>query len=144
VSQPWPEGTEPGYLGDTEVGTVKPAGSECARVWVPGPPGSGYHVPPPAGMPDQPAPPRPRPVADFGYTPAVPDTLDNVTFDGSASVPSDGETLTAWDWLFAGQATRSGEVVSWRLPSGHGSYDATLTVTDTSGQSDVTTQVLVI
>ena len=144
MAQPWPDGTEPGYYGNTEVGTIKPRGAECAREWPDGPPGHDYHVPPLVSPPDEPPPARPHPAADFTYTPANPGTQDNVTFDGSASVPSDGATLTAWNWLFNNQTTRSGVTCTWRLPSGHGSYDATLTVTDPSGQSDATTQVLVI
>jgi hypothetical protein len=136
MAQPWPPGSEPENVGDIEMGTVKPFGGECAREWPLGPPGHDYYL----GVPD------PSPVASFTYTPPAPSTQDNVTFDGSGSQPGvNGAPITAYNWAFnAGQTTRSGQVVSWRLPSGHGSYDAVLTVTDLDGMSGSATQILVI
>jgi len=228
MSQPWPDGTEPGNPGGLETGTVKADGLECAREWPAGAPGHGYYDPPAAVPPGQyplevtgvtpdhgstaggeqasvygasfdsaiivtfggvqaggvalvtpeelactvppgalgPAdvtvqtaagsatltagwtyetPAAPVTIAaSFTYTPAAPTTQDNVTFDGSASTPGAGQTITGYAWLFNNQTTRSGQVVTWRLPSGHGEYDATLTVTDSGGGSDSLTQVLVI
>ena len=40
-----------------------------------------------------------------------------------------GAPVMAWDWLFNNTATRSGKVVTWRVPSSAGSYPARLTVT---------------
>jgi PKD repeat protein len=97
-----------------------------------------------AGAAD-PGPPLPAPpVASFTYAPPDPATTDLVTFDATASVPGPGQVITAYDWLFNHQATRSGAVVTWRLPSGSGSYDATLTVTDSGGGTGSLTQVLAI
>jgi PKD repeat protein len=97
-------------------------------------------APPPDIAPPDIAPP----VASFTYSPPDPSTQTNTTFDATASTPGEGETITAWDWLFNNQVTRSGQVVTWRLPSGHGDYDATLTITDSGGSTDSTTQVITI
>ena len=48
VSQPWPDGQEPGNPGAIEMGTVKAPGEECSREWPAAPPGDDYYVPPPA------------------------------------------------------------------------------------------------
>jgi hypothetical protein len=135
LAQPWPPGQEPENIAGIEMGTVKPPGGECARVWPDGPPGHDYWL----GSPD------PVPAAAFTYTPASPSTQDNVTFDGSSSQPAVADAIiTSYSWLFNNSVTRSGMIVTWRLPSGHGSYDATLTIADTTGGSDSVTQVLVI
>jgi hypothetical protein len=49
MSQPWPDGTEPGNPGGLDMGTVKEPGTECAREWPDGPPGADFYDPPPAG-----------------------------------------------------------------------------------------------
>jgi len=98
----------------------------------------------PPDVPPLPDPGPSRPSAAFTYAPPDPVTTDLVTFDGSASTPGQDQSVTAYDWLFNNSVTRSGAVVTWRLPSGHGSYDATLTVTDSGGGSDSLTQVLTI
>jgi hypothetical protein len=139
MGQPWPPGTEPGQP-DAELGTVKPDGYELARHWPDGPPGHDYWQPPGGGGVD----PGPLPpVASFFYTPPAPATQDNVTFDGTGSHPGDAP-ISTYAWLFNNSATRSGPVVSWRLPSGSGSYPATLTVTDGNGLTGTATQVLTI
>jgi PKD repeat protein len=135
LAQPWPDGQEPGNLGDTEMGTVKAPGGECARVWPDGPPGHDYWL----------GSPVPVPVAAFTYAPPAPTTTTLVTFDGSSSQPAVADAIiTSYAWLFNNQTTRSGVTCTWRLPSAHGSYDATLTITDTTGGSDSVTQALVI
>ena len=145
MAQPWPPGTEPG-VPDADLGWVKPPGDERARVWPDLPPGD---LGPPGDGGIGPAPPEPDgyppPAAAFAYSPPAPGTGDNVTFDGSASAPGDpAAPVTGYAWLFNNQTTRSGPVVTWRLPSGSGSYDATLTVTASDGQAGQVTQVLTI
>jgi hypothetical protein len=227
LAQPWPDGTEPGNLGATETGTVKPPGGECAREWPLGAPGHDYYTPPavppsapvlevtgvqpdhgsvagggqvsvfgarfaagavvtfggaaagsvalvtpeelscltppgtagpadvtvttpdgsatlPGGYTYEAATAPATPVADFTYTPSNPTTQTMVTFDASASTPGAGQSITSYAWLFNNQTTRSGVTCTWRLPSGHGEYDARLTITDSGGDSDALTQVLVI
>jgi hypothetical protein len=84
------------------------------------------------------------PVADFSYTPPNPTTTTLCTFDASASTPGAGQTITSYAWLFNNSATRSGVTVTWRLPSGHGEYDARLTITDSGSATDSLTQVITI
>jgi hypothetical protein len=83
-------------------------------------------------------------VADFTYTPSNPTTQTMVTFDASASTPGAGQTITSYAWLFNNSATRSGVTCTWRLPSGHGEYDAQLTITDSGSATDSLTQVITI
>ena len=140
-AQPWPPGAEPGQP-DADLGWVKPDGQELARHWPDGPPGDSWSAPPGGGVDPAPLPP---PVASFTYSPPDPHTTDLVTFDGSASAPGYPEApLTAWNWALGPSATRSGQVVTWRLPSGAGDYNCTLTVTDTNGEKDSTTQVITL
>jgi hypothetical protein len=47
MSQPWPDGEEPGNPGGLDMGTVKAPGIECAREWPDGAPGLDYYDPPP-------------------------------------------------------------------------------------------------
>jgi len=95
-----------------------------------------------AAEPGRPAPAGPS--AAFTYSPVNPSTNSDVTFDGSASRPG-AAPVTAWNWAFKnGQVTRSGPVVSWRLPSGSGTYDCVLTVTDSAGLKDSETQYITI
>jgi hypothetical protein len=108
-------------------------------------PASGAAPPGPEQPPvDPPVEPPAGPSAAFTYSPPSPSTQDTVTFDASASQPGGGETITGYAWLFNNQATRSGVTCTWRLPSGSGDYDATLTVTDTGGQTDSTSKVISI
>jgi hypothetical protein len=120
--------TPPGAAGPADVAVTAPGGEAA----LPG--GFTYEAPAaPAKI-----------TAAFSYTPPEPATQDNVTFDASASTPGEGETITTYAWLFNNSVTRSGVTCSWRLPSGHGDYDAQLTVTDSGGNSDVLTEVITI
>jgi hypothetical protein len=85
----------------------------------------------------------PAPVASFTYSPPSPSTTTNVTFDGTSSVPG-GAPLTDYFWELGPSVTRSGPVVTWRLPSAHGDVTCTLTVTDAAGLTGQAQQVITI
>ena len=58
-------------------------------------------------------------------------------FDGSAS--SDDNGISTWQWNFGDGATGNGQTISHSYANG-GTFNVTLTVTDTSGQTDSTSQ----
>ena len=66
-----------------------------------------------------------------------------LTFDGSDSVPGEGETIVQLDWDFGDMSTVTGEVVSHTYAD-DGTYVVTLTVTDSQGGSGDTTRTLVV
>ncbi len=98
-----------------------------------------------AALPAADSPPagNPPPAASFTYTPASPSTGSNVTFDGSGSTPG-AAPIVRYDWALGPTATRTGVTVTWRLPSGHGDYTVTLTVTAADDQTVQAAQVITI
>ncbi len=73
------------------------------------------------------------PVASFAVLPSNPIVGQNVSFDGSRSLDSDG-TVVSWSWSFGDGSFTTGEFVihSYNVP---GNYSVTLTVTDNAGLS---------
>ncbi|MFE7845374.1 PKD domain-containing protein [Microbacterium sp. NPDC057407] len=65
------------------------------------------------------------------------------TFDGTASTPTPGRTITDYAWNFGDGSTGSGATAShtYNQP---GTYTATLTVTDSAGRKGVATSSVVI
>jgi hypothetical protein len=134
---------------DTAVLVIAPPGDV---------PGVGADLPPwwPSWPPDTPPTEPPpvltpvAPVAAFTFDPATPSTQDNVTFDGTTStggaldVADPLTEVIRYDWLFNGATTRSGPVVTWRLPSSAGNVTCSLTVYDENGATDTTVQVITI
>ena len=53
-------------------------------------------------------------------------------------------SIVRWDWLLNGTATRSGSLVTWRLPSSHGTVTLSLTVYDELGGYATSVQVITI
>jgi chitodextrinase len=74
-------------------------------------------------------PPPPPPNASFAF--GCDDETLTCTFDGSGSSSAEGD-ITTWDWDFGDGNNGSGEVVTHTYASG-GSFQVTLTVTDTLG-----------
>ncbi|WP_394274727.1 PKD domain-containing protein [Luteococcus sp.] len=66
----------------------------------------------------------------------------SVAFDASPSSDPDG-TIVSWEWAFGDGTTGTGETVTHTYPDA-GSYTATLTVTDDSGQKVTTTRAVTI
>jgi len=75
------------------------------------------------------------PTADFSYSPAGPQTGDDVTFESQSSDP-DG-SIESWDWTFEGVSNGLGSPIT-RSWSSRGSKDVTLQVTD---DDDLTDQI---
>jgi len=79
-----------------------------------------------------------HPVANFTWSPLVPMVSDVVTFDGSASTP-DGGTSVSYSWDFGDGGTGSGETATHTY-SAWGNYTVTLNVTDDEALWDIKQQ----
>jgi PKD repeat protein len=77
--------------------------------------------------------------ADFKFSPSKPYAGESVTFDGSASTPSSGATITAYHWLVNSvkQATTSTAIWTYTFSS-TGSYNVGLYIVDSSGYTSLT------
>ena len=83
---------------------------------------------------------RHRPTANFTYSPTLPMIGETVTFNGSSSKPNGGSIVTyAWD--FGDAQTGIGVVVNHTYLT-YGTYNVTLTVTDSEGLSSSLTQTI--
>ncbi|MGF1526896.1 MAG: PKD domain-containing protein [Candidatus Competibacterales bacterium] len=91
------------------------------------------------GSESQPEPNQP-PEANFSATPPRGTAPLLVSFDGGASLDSDGD-IVSHQWTFGDGASASGSSVSHTYNAA-GSYTATLTVTDDAGDTDSTTQTI--
>jgi len=78
--------------------------------------------------------------ADFTFSPSKPYAGESVTFDGSASTPSSGATITAYHWLVNSveQGTTSTPIWYYTFSS-TGSYNVGLYIVDSSGYTSPTT-----
>jgi PKD repeat protein len=74
---------------------------------------------------------RAAPIADFGFSPAVPIAGQTITFDASASRDPDG-SIVSYAWVFGDGTTGSGRIAAHAYVS-YGSYTVALTVTDSDG-----------
>jgi PKD repeat protein len=79
------------------------------------------------------------PVAEFTFSPANPLPNDDVRFNASASLPSAGRTIVAYEWDFGDGSTGTGVAPTRRyaLPR---TYNVTLKVTDDLGRTSVITK----
>ncbi len=76
------------------------------------------------------------PLADFDWTPWVPEVGEEVTFDGRLSAAGDAEIVDfRWDFTGDGEADRSGRVVTWTFDAAD-VYRVTLVVEDELGLQD--------
>ena len=81
------------------------------------------------------------PTAAFSYSPAAA-TGQPVSFDASASADPDG-TISAYSWDFGDGSTASGNLASHSYAMS-GTYTATLTVTDNSGNTSSVTHAVTV
>lgn len=87
-----------------------------------------------------------KPVASFTINPGSPETGTEVTFDGSASAAAPkpkNNTVTSYEWNFGDGQTASGQIARHTYTAA-GTYQVTLTVTDSLGHSGSTTQPVVV
>jgi PKD repeat protein len=75
------------------------------------------------------------PVANFTWSPHIPEVGESVTFDASASTPNGG-TIVEYDWSFGDGEYATGQIVA-HVYSSPGTYIVTLNVTDSEGLWDV-------
>jgi len=83
---------------------------------------------------------NPAPTASFSYSPEEPDPGDTVIFDAKAS-SGNGDRIVAYRWNLGDGTAARGEVVNHIYRTGD-SYDVTLVVEDTAGQTDQATRTV--
>ncbi len=85
------------------------------------------------------------PTADFSYSPTSPAAGAPVTFNGNASSAISGRTIASWVWDFPGgtPATSSGATPTTRFTFA-GTYNVTLTVTDSAGKVGRVTKTVTV
>jgi subtilisin family serine protease len=83
------------------------------------------------------------PTAAFNYSPSSPVVGEEVIFNGSDSVDSDGEIIS-YEWTVDDTgSTKSGKQIVYTYDT-TGEYNVKLTVTDNSGATTDTTQIIVV
>jgi parallel beta-helix repeat protein len=75
------------------------------------------------------------PVANFSWSPSIPEVGELVTFDASASKPIGGEIIS-YEWDFGDGSRASGKIVTHRYAT-IGAFTVTLNVTDSEGLWDI-------
>src|SRR2546422_821820 len=84
------------------------------------------------------------PIAAFTFTPSFPLTNQTVTFNAAASFdPNPGGAITSANWTFGDNATGSGVTVI-HVYTRHGTFTASLTVTDNLGLTGSTTRLITV
>jgi PKD repeat protein len=87
------------------------------------------------------------PTAAFTFSPSAPTvtppaTTVSVTFDASSSTAVSGRTITSYSWSFGDGTSGSGSTVSHSF--GTGTFNVTLTVTDSAGKTNTTTRSVTV
>jgi PKD repeat protein len=89
-------------------------------------------------------PPVEPPTASFTYSPSVPKAGETVTFDASTSAPNGG-TIIGYKWGFGdGNTTTTTDALIVHVYDTLGTYNVTLTVTDSEGLTDSTWQEITV
>jgi PKD repeat protein len=85
------------------------------------------------------------PTADFSSSPTSPVAGANVTFSGSSSSAVAGRTIVSWQWDFPGGTPTSGSGTTTTIKYGSpGTYNVTLTVTDSAGKIGRVTKTVTV
>lgn len=74
------------------------------------------------------------PVADFTWSPHIPQVGESVTFDASNSIPNGG-AIVGYEWDFSDGKNATGKIVT-QIYTSSGIYTVTLNVTDSEGKWD--------
>jgi PKD repeat protein len=90
----------------------------------------------------EPAPENQPPTASFTYSPSAPTTATIITFDASESTDPDGH-ITSYEWSFGDGTTGTGVTSTHSYPAPD-NYTITLTVTDNSGLTDDSTDIVTV
>jgi PKD repeat protein len=85
------------------------------------------------------------PTAEFSYSPTTPAAGAPVTFNGNASSAISGRTIVSWAWDFPGgtPASSAGATPTTRFTFA-GTYNVTLTVTDSAGKIGRVTKTVTV
>lgn len=84
-----------------------------------------------------------NPTAAFEMSPTGPGVNQQVFFDANGSQASPGRTISRYDWTFGDGYTGSGVTESHRFARA-GSFQVTLTVTDSSGKTGTTSKSVTV
>jgi PKD repeat protein len=82
--------------------------------------------------------------ASFTFTPAAPTANTPVSFDATKSTPSSGATITGYVWTWGDKTAQGVGVQATHIYTTASSYTVILTVIDTNGQSNQTSQQITI
>lgn len=83
-----------------------------------------------------------NPTADFTFSPQTPGVNQSVFFDASASKAATSDRFIAqYNWTFGDGGTGTGQTTSRRFTQA-GTYNVTLTVSDTSGRTGTATKAV--
>ena len=84
------------------------------------------------------------PLASFTYSPENPVTDQEVTFNASLSTPNGG-TITSYAWNFGdGDTTATADPITTHVYALSGTYNVTLTITDSEGLTDTTADIVTV
>ncbi|HUW35003.1 MAG TPA: PKD domain-containing protein [Planctomycetota bacterium] len=81
------------------------------------------------------------PTAEFAWSPPEPGESVQISFSDQSTTPND--PIVAWAWDFAGLDTSDQQNPAFTFAD-NGSYDVTLTVTDSDGSTDTITKTVVV
>ena len=78
--------------------------------------------------------------ADFTFSPQNPTEDDTITFTSTST--TEGNTITDYEWTINGEQTSAQEEFQTQL--NEGTYDVSLTITDSAGQTDTETKTVTV
>ena len=87
-----------------------------------------------------------NPIAVMEYSPSEPRAGEEIEFDGSGTLISNmptGAAAVAFEWKFGDGKTARGESVTHTFTRA-GTYQVTLTVTDSAGRAGTTTETITV
>jgi PKD repeat protein len=84
------------------------------------------------------------PSASFTMSPSTPNIGQPVAFDGSGSTPSGGRPIVTYTWKFGDASANGTGVTTSHIYAVAGTYTVSLTVVDSAGQTNTTSQTLTV
>ena len=86
-----------------------------------------------------------NPTADFTFNPSAPKSLQQVTFDASASLAAPGRTIVSYSWAFGDGSGGTGQTVAKTYTvTTQTTFNVLLTVTDSQGRTSSITKAITV